>query len=139
MRYLPGAAAGEAARFLRAALTGRLFVKTDDFAGDPAASAYGAAYSEALAYVGSKLIDPTSDYLGPAAPRPWGSEKPEKLRDSRPLRRKFARNLGRRLGVALYERVRRGELDRRGLRRLFTSPLEAGNAERLVLRLLRGK
>ena len=61
-RYLPGAAAGEGARFLRAALTGRLFISPEDFADDPAQTAYGAAYTEALAYLGARLVDPTSVY-----------------------------------------------------------------------------
>jgi len=150
-RYLPGAAAGEAARFLRAALTGRLFVKADDFADDPAATAYGAAYNEALAYVGSKLIDPTSDYLGPAGPtleehesfershrlRPPGDFL-ERLQRSRPLRRRLALDLGRRLGIVLYDRLRRGALDQRGLRRLFTRPLVPDRTASFVLQLLRG-
>jgi hypothetical protein len=150
LRYLPGAAAGAAARFLRAALTGRLFVKPDDFANDPAAAAYGAAYGEALAYVGSKLIDPTSDELGPADP-PFPEHLDfersrrllpphdflQKLRRSRPLRRRLARDLGRRLGIALYDRVRRGSLDQRALRKLFTRPLEPDRTARFVLQLLR--
>jgi hypothetical protein len=149
-RYLPGAAAGEAARFLRAALTGRLFLGPDDFAADPAAAAYGAAYAEALAYLGSKLIDPASGYLGPA-PTPVEehvlferSSRPgpppdllEKLRRSRPLRRQLARDLGRRLGIELYDRLRRGEIDQRGLRRLFDIPLKPEEAADSVLRLMR--
>jgi hypothetical protein len=151
VRYLPGAAAGEAARFLRAALTGRLFVKPDDFVDDPAATAYGAAYNEALAYVGSKLIDPTSDYPGPAGPpleehesfersrrlHPPGAFL-ERLQRSRPLRRRLARDLGRRLGSVLYDRVRSGVLDQRGLRQLFTRPLAPDRTARFVLQLLRG-
>jgi uncharacterized iron-regulated protein len=62
-RFLPGRAAGEAARFLRTALTGRLFVTPDEVATDPADRAYGAAYNEALAYLGARLVDPASDYL----------------------------------------------------------------------------
>ena len=64
LRYVPARAAGEAARFLRAALTGRLFIAPADFKSDAAARAYGAAYNEALAYLGSRLVDPASDYLG---------------------------------------------------------------------------
>jgi hypothetical protein len=156
-RYLPGAAAGEGARFLRAALTGRLFVAAEDFADDPAAAAYGAAYNEALAYLGSKLIDPTSDYLGSGGAATAGGpvleaherfegsrriEPPdeivERLRRSRPLRRRLARELGLRLGAALHRRVRLGELNRRALRRLFTRPLTPRTTPRFVVGLLRG-
>jgi hypothetical protein len=155
-RYLPGAAAGEGARFLRAALTGRLFVAADDFADDPAAAAYGSAYNEALAYLGSRLIDPTSDYLGSGGAATAGGpvleaherfeesrrvEPPKEIRDqlgrSRPLRRRLARQLGLRLGAALHRGVRRGELDRRALRRLFTRPLVPGTTARYVIGLLR--
>ncbi len=88
-RYLPARAAGEGARFLRTALTGRLFVPTDETAPDPASNAYGAAYNEALAYLGSRLVDPASDYLSA-----------EELRAVRPGR-------GRRtVAPALAERVR---------------------------------
>lgn len=62
-RYLPGRAAGAGARFLRTALTGRLFVPSGTISDDPAERAYGAAYNEALAYLGSRLVDPASDYL----------------------------------------------------------------------------
>jgi hypothetical protein len=156
-RYLPGAAAGEGARFLRAALTGRLFVAVEDFAADPAASAYGAAYNEAIAYLGSKLIDPASDYLrsdGEALAssplleaherfeRSRRVEPPEaiqaRLRRSRPLRRRLAHELGLRLGAVLHRRVRGGELDQRTLRRLFTRPLTPRTTARFVVRLLRG-
>jgi hypothetical protein len=149
-RYLPGAAGGEAARFLRTALTGRLFVKTDDFSKDRAESAYGAAYNEALAYVGSRLIDPTSNYLDSVEPPVAEGESfdptridplpgfMQRLRRSRPLRRRLARDLGRRLGVAIYGRIRAGEVDRRGLRKLFTLPLEPESAVERVLALMRG-
>jgi hypothetical protein len=175
IRYRPGAAAGEGARFLRAALTGRLFIAADDFADDPAVATYGAAYSEALAYLGAKLVDPTVDYPGetgraPARPAGAGagrraavsrdseanrwldaqrhyersrrSEPPEallaSLRGSRPLRRRVARDLGRRLGKSLFARVKEGRLDRRGLHRLFTRPLRPDSTARQVVRLLRG-
>lgn len=153
-RYLPGAAAGEASRFLRAALTGRLFIASEDFAGDPAASAYGAAYTEALAYLGSRLVDPTGAY-GKIPEAPSGGwieahrefersrrvrpprELLSALRRSRPLRRRLARDLGSRLGRALFTAVRQGRLDQRRLRRLFTRPLEQETAARQVIRLLR--
>jgi hypothetical protein len=156
--YRPAAAAGEGARFLRAALTGRLFIVSQDFAGHPAASAYGAAYVEALAALGSKLVDPTGGDAGSAEPRPapgarrWLEQHerfvrsrraapPEELRrplrDSRPLRRLLARELGRRLGRSLFRSVREGRLSRRSVRRLFTDPLGAENAPRRVIRLLR--
>ena len=89
LRYLPGRAAGEGARFLRAALTGRLFVPADETSDDPASNAYGAAYNEALAYLGSRLVDPASDYLSA-----------EDLRAVRPGRGR------RRVDAALAERVR---------------------------------
>lgn len=61
-RYLPGRAAGEGARFLRTALTGRLYVASPASTEDPAARAYGAAYNEALAYLGARLVDPAGEY-----------------------------------------------------------------------------
>ncbi len=68
-RYVPGRAAGEAARFLRAALTGRLFISSEEYRGHPVPSVYGAAYNEALAYLGARLVDPATDYLlGDARP-----------------------------------------------------------------------
>jgi hypothetical protein len=163
-RYLPGSAAGEAARFLRAALTGRLFIAAEDFKHDLAAATYGAAYNEALAHLGSRLVDPASDYRvgderaadreaidgelarwlaahrelersrGLAPPAPLA----EALRRSRPVRRTIARDLGHRLGRTLFERVRSGELGGRRLRGLFTRPLAPDRASRFVLRLLRG-
>ena len=169
-RYLPGPAAGEASRFLRAALTGRLFIAAEDFAEDLAQAAYGAAFTEALVYLGSRLVDPTSSYpgaevarlaaAGSGGPRPvpqewmfWldlhhrfeahGSGIPpdalmERLRLSRPLRRALAKDLGSRLGRVLFERVRRGELDGKSLRRLFSRPLQPSRAASYVLQLLRG-
>lgn len=164
VRYLPGPAAGEAARFLRAVLTGRVFIAAGDFADDPAAAAYGAAYSEALAHLGSRLVDPTCDLARGDGRRGRGAaaragaarwldahrrfersrrlDPPaallDALRRSRPLRRGLARDLGRRLGQSLFERVRQGRLDSRGLRRLFTRPLAPHEAARVVVRLLRG-
>jgi len=125
-RYLPGPVAGEAARFLRAALSGRLFIAADDFNGDPAARAYGAAYDEALAYLGARLVDPASDELV-----------------SRPLPAAGAGvtpavDLGRRLGEVLFRRVRSGEIDRPTLAKLFRRPLYSGSAVGFVLQLLRG-
>ncbi len=62
-RYVPGHAAGEAARYLRAALTGRLYDPPEDAWADPVARAYGAAYNEALAFLGSRLVDPSVDSM----------------------------------------------------------------------------
>ncbi len=62
-KYLPGRAAGEGARFLRVALTGRLFGPPKENWSDPAARAYGAAYDEALAFLGARLVDPAIDLL----------------------------------------------------------------------------
>jgi hypothetical protein len=62
-RYLPGPAAGEAARFLRAALSGKLHDPPEGSWPDPAARAYGAAYNEALAFLGARLVDPSGDVL----------------------------------------------------------------------------
>ncbi len=173
-RYLPGRAAGEAARYLRAALTGRLFIAAPDFRADPAVRAYGAAYTAALVQLGSRLIDPVPDAVPdettaagaaagvapagmPGAAHPaeddWleahrrfersrrvqpGPELLEPLRDSRPLRRALARDLGGRLGRVLFERVREGSLDQRQLRSLFTRPLDPVKAPRNIIRLLRG-
>src|SRR4029077_7028187 len=50
VRYLPGPAAGEAARFLRVALSGRLHRDAETVTADAAERTYGAAYNEALAY-----------------------------------------------------------------------------------------
>jgi hypothetical protein len=160
-RYLPGPAAGEAARFLRAALTGRLFIALEDFSEHPAASAYGAAFNEALAFLGARLVDPTTDFLKNDVP--FGEEAadleswlelhhrfetsrrqrpPVELLDqmgrSRPLRRRIARDVGRRLGATLFEKVRTGTMPQRDLRRLFTKRLDPDQAVRYTLRLLRG-
>jgi len=166
-RYLPGPAAGEAARFLRAALTGRLFISAEDFADDKSQTAYGAAYTEALAYLGARLVDPACDFgsglrhagggSGPEVsgdgPGGWldahrrlertgapGPDEPlrDALRESRVLRRRLARELGGRLGATLVDRVHAGSLGKEGLRRLFTRPLLPAHAARDVLRLLRG-
>jgi len=166
-RYLPGPAAGEAARFLRAALTGRLFIAAENFGDDPLQAAYGAAYTEALAYLGARLVDPACDFgstvpqvgagtgrRGAAHDREGWLEKHrvlertdavqpdpamgDALRASRDLRRRLARDLGARLGAKLVDRVRAGHLEKDGLRRLFTRPLLPQHAARDVLRLLRG-
>lgn len=165
-RYLPGPAAGEAARFLRTALTGRLFIAGEDFTRDKSEAAYGAAYTEALAHLGSWLVDPACDFgsvvrhvgagSGPPTSAPdsegWleahrrfeRSDQPmpdealiEALRGSRELRRKLACDLGARLGADLVDRVRSGRLDKSGLRRLFTRPLAPAHAARDVVRLIR--
>ncbi len=165
VRYLPGPAAGEAARFLRAALTGRLFIVVDDFRGDATAQMYGAALNEALAELGARLIDPAVG-LRPRPARPerdagegteirdWVEahrrfERSRRLRPpepmvralagSRSLRRALARDLGERLGLELFERVRHGTLGPRQLRNLFSRPLLAERAPATVLRLLRGQ
>ncbi|HEX6853369.1 MAG TPA: ChaN family lipoprotein [Candidatus Polarisedimenticolaceae bacterium] len=62
-RYAPGRTAGEVARFLRTALTGRLFQEPELSEADPVDRAYGAAYNEALAYLGARLVDPGSDVV----------------------------------------------------------------------------
>ena len=171
-RYLPGRAAMEGARFLRAALSGRLFDPPEETWEDPVARAYGAAYNEALAALGSRLVDPTGDFPGiegPRAPTVAGGSRsdcdspggehaewlemhrefestrrarlPKALRDelarSRPRRRALARDLGYRLGEVLFERVRTGVLEARGLRHLFKRPLAPDKAQRVVIQLLR--
>jgi hypothetical protein len=170
-RYLPGRAAGEGARFLRAAFTGRLYHPPEESWEDPAAQAYGAAYNEALAHLGSRLVDPASESLseerhalatgGPLGALPdievlarihWleahrrfeetrsltpSASLLEPLRRSRSLRRALARDLGHRIGRVLLERVRKGDLDRRGLRSIFSRPLDPRRAQRQVLQLLR--
>jgi hypothetical protein len=60
VRYLPGRAAGEGARFLRAVLSGRLFATANDRQADPVTRAYGAAFNEGLAALGARLVDPAS-------------------------------------------------------------------------------
>jgi hypothetical protein len=161
VRYLPGPAAGEAARFLRVALSGRLYRDAEIVAVDPAERTYGAAYNESLAYLGARLVDPASDLVAgagevPAAERrlrrewieahrvfeasravgpPSGLLEP--LRRSSETRRTLARELGRRLGRLLYERVVRGRISPRDLRTLFTRNLDAPRARREVIRLLR--
>ena len=169
-RYLPGRAAMEGARFLRAALSGRLFDPAEEAWDDPAARAYGAAYNEALAVLGSRLVDPTGDFPGfgdtaaVAGGSTWATAPPAaehvewleshrrfeetgrtrvpqrlmaQLRSSRPLRRALARDLGYRLGDALFERVRTGRLEARGLRFLFKRLLVSDKAQRVVVQLLR--
>lgn len=164
-RFLPGPAAGEAARFLRAALGGRLFRRAEDDAErDPADRAYGHAYNEALAFLGARWVDPvsvpeTAFEAGDASDAPsvefrlaWmeghrvfeasGGGRPprallEPLRGSRTIRRALARDLGHRLGSELYARVRAGSLDARDLRSLFTRALDPPHARRRLLELLR--
>jgi hypothetical protein len=161
LRYLPGSAAGEAARFLRIAMSGRLHRDLDVPASDLADRLYGAAYNEALAYLGARLIDPASDFVagwtdaqppGRKTRESWlaaheefeasgASELPVRLRAplqrSRDLRRALARDLGRRLGRVLYQRVVRGRISPRRLRALFEQDLDPPRARREVLRLLR--
>ncbi len=160
-RYDPGAAAGEAARFLRVALSGRLHRDVEVVSADAAERTYGAAYNEALAYLGARLVDPASDLVarigdGPAAGRrarrSWAdahrafiasaaNAPPEALlaplRGSVETRRALARELGRKLGQILYERVVRGLIPPRGLRALFTSDLDPPRARHEVVRLMR--
>lgn len=69
VRYLPGRAAGEGARFLRAALCGRLYDPPEEAVADVLARTYGAAYNEALADLGALLVDPASDFLALADAR----------------------------------------------------------------------
>jgi hypothetical protein len=165
-RFLPGAAAGEAARFLRAALGGRLFRRAEnDAAGDPAERAYGHAYNEALAFLGARWVDPvsvpetmpeteqSSDAPNVEFRLAWmeghrafeasGRSRPPRvlldpLRGSRAVRRALARDLGHRLGSELYARVRTGRLDGRDLRALFARALDPPHARRRVIDLLRG-
>jgi len=158
--YLPGAAAGESARFLRAALTGRLFIASEDFSADPLAAAYGAAYNEALAYLGSRLVDPTTECFESDIDESGADDgceawleahrnfeasnrrRPpdhlsERIQQSRSLRRAVARHLGRRVGAILFEHVQAGALKESQLRRLFTRRLAPDSLVRLVLRWLR--
>jgi hypothetical protein len=161
VRYLPGPAAGEAARFLRVALSGRLYRDAEVVTVDAAERTYGAAYNEALAYLGARLVDPASDLVAGSGEvrqaerrsrRAWIEahrvfeasnrvDPPvgllEPLRGSSELRRTLARELGRKLGRLLYERVVRGRISPRGLRALFTRNLDAPRARREVVRLLR--
>ncbi len=161
VRYAPGPVAAEAARFLRAALTGRLFIRPDDFAADAAKTTYGAAYTAALARVAAHLLGAPngagrdSDASAADIDRAFGREVRAhrrledsplldpppallaRLRRSRPLRRAIATTLGRRLGDALVARLRQGDLEADDLRRLFVRPLDARRASRTLLRLLR--
>jgi len=159
-RYLPGPAAGECARFLRAALTGRLFIAGQEDAADPWFTVYGTAYNEALAFLGSRLVDPTTQCFDPDVegggiegdPTQWldahrsfeattRRRPPEDLyeavRKSEPLRRRVACELGRRVGAVLFERVQSGEMKERELRGLFTRRLASDQTVRLVMRWLR--
>jgi hypothetical protein len=164
-RFLPGPAAGEAARFLRAALGGRLFrLAEDPVGGDPAERAYGHAYNEALAFLGARWVDPVSvpeaavetkgtpdaptvrfrlewmerhrEFEASGKPRPPRSLL-EPLRRSRAARRALARDLGHRLGSELYARVHAGALESRELRALFTRVLDPPHARRRLIELLR--
>ena len=74
VRYLPGPAAGEAARFLRVALSGRLHRDAEVVAADAAERTYGAAYNEALAYLGARLVDPASDLVSGPDEAPAGEQ-----------------------------------------------------------------
>ena len=161
VRYLPGPAAGEAARFLRVALSGRLHRDAEAVSVDAAERTYGAAYNEALAYLGTRLVDPASDLVAGSdevsaserrARRAWieahrlfeTSNRVDPppallraLRGSSETRRALARELGRKLGRLLYERVVRGRISPRGLRSLFTRDLDPPRARREVIQLLR--
>ena len=161
VRYDPGAAAGEAARFLRVALSGRLHREPDVSGVDAAERTYGTAYNEALAYLGARLVDPASDLVAGAgklsrserrARQAWsdahrafvasGAKEPPPellapLRGSSETRRALARELGRTLGRLLYERVVRNRIAPRGLRALFSRDLDPPRARREVVRLLR--
>ena len=124
------------------------------------AATYGAAYNEALAYLGARLVDPTTGCLARDADETAGSEDhlawleahrafeattrrrpPESLCDrvgrSRPLRRRVARELGRRIGAILFAKVQAEEMKQRDLRCLFTRRLTAEQLVRLVSRWLR--
>jgi hypothetical protein len=175
VRYLPGRAAGEGARFLRAALCGRLYDPPEETGADALARTYGAAYNEALAYLGSRLVDPASDFVGVEEARPgaptMGPTQParavpetaeraqwreahrrfettgqidlprpvtEIIRKSRSVRRELARDLGYRVGRALFGLVQQGRMGQRDLRSLFSRPLPLRRAQRQVLTLLRG-
>lgn len=156
-RYYPGRAAGEGARFLRAAMTGRLFQPPEPCT-DASLRAYGAAYGEALAHLGTRLVDPASASLTVGAggkdpvSRDWMAahvrleggrrRRPDELilaplRRSRELGRSLARDLGRRLGEQIYQSVRAGRLDGRQLRELFRKRFRVEQAPGRVLRLLR--
>ncbi len=162
VRYAPGPVAAESARFLRAALTGRLFIQPDDFSADPAEATYGAAYTEALAQLAAQLVDVqgVAGTTDPAAAQGAAARRfaraiaahrsyedstaalpppglVERLRRSRALRRAIAASLGRRLGDALVDRLRQGDLEPQDLRRLFTRPLDPNHASRTIVRLLR--
>lgn len=160
-KYLPGPAAGESAKFLRTALCGRLFRGPEDAHPDPAERAYGQVLNEAIAYLGARLLDPASEIVTPRGDeddepsrRDWlarhrefeasgASRLPDglvdALRESRPLRRRLARDLGHRLGATLFERVGSGRMGRRALRSLFTRVLDPPQARRAVIRLLRAE
>jgi hypothetical protein len=161
VRYLPGPAAGEAARFLRVALSGRLHRDAEVGTVDAAERMYGAAYNEALAYLGARLVDPASDLVAGSGEVPAPERRARRawieahrifelstslvpppallkpLRGSTETRRALARELGRKLGRLLYERVVRGRISPRGLRALFTRDLDPPRARLEVLRLLR--
>ena len=160
-QYDPGAAAGEAARFLRVALSGRLHRDPEIAAVDVAEKTYGTAYNEALAYLGARLVDPASDLVAGAGEIPPSQRRARRafmeahrafvasglqeppdallapLRGSSETRRALAREIGRKLGRILYERVVRGRISPRGLRALFTRDLDPPRVRREVIRLLR--
>jgi hypothetical protein len=166
-RYRAGRVAAACARFLRTAFTGRLFLRESRFSDDPVWRTYGAAYTEALAFLCARLIDPAMDLrqveiddglaihgkLTASATR-WLSRHREfengrdhkldptlqsALRRSRTLRRRLAIELGRRLGSRLYERVQQARLSRRQVRNLFTATLCPEDALQRVLRILRAR
>ncbi len=161
-RYSPACAAGEGARFLRVALSGRLAVAAEPRHPDPAERAYGAVYDEALAGLGARLVDPGAAMGGPtdpdapttAARERWMAahrrfeasavagppeEVLEPLRRSRASRRMLAMDLGRRLGDLLFDLVREGRIGRAGIRRLFSRRLDPPMARRFIVGLLRGR
>jgi hypothetical protein len=156
--YLPGPAAGEGARFLRAALTGGLFATAEELVDRPVDATYEAAYTEALAFLGSRLVDPTTDYLAgppdrevldPALRREVAAHRRSVestsalspslvavIERSTPLRRAIARDLGRRLGASLFDRASTGDLSRAEIRELFGRRFVPGRTRDNVLRLL---
>ncbi len=147
-RYVPAAAGAEAARFLRTALSGRLWQEPEERWNDPWARLLGAAYDEAVAILGARLVDPT-DLWPPgenlAATRveavAWVrrvvSRRTDALTGERSAQRRWVRMAGRAMGESWFKQARLGGLRAPGLRRIFRRPLQEERVFQVWRELLR--
>ncbi len=113
------AAAGESTRFLRFALSGRLAPGGEERTRSPHLSRPAVVVEEALGFLGSKVIDPSSR----PETQPRGGHSSRDPRGGASSRGLAARREGRLLGQGLYEAYHKGQLGRRFLLGLFRQDL----------------